>query len=130
MMSSLPSLSQSISPTPPLIDSTMYFLSGEEICVPVSPDFCATSSNHGMDCWERGSCASLTETDGVADGLAGAACASSIGVINNSVHRKSVHTESKHRIGRHRLYRVGFSRLRVIIPAAARSLPLCSRPSL
>src|SRR5437763_804424 len=47
MMSSLPSLSQSIRPTPPLKDSTIYFLSGEEICGTVRPNFSARSSNWG-----------------------------------------------------------------------------------
>src|SRR5438874_5846844 len=47
MMSSFPSLSQSIRPAPPLIDSTMYFLSGEEICETVSPACFAMSSKWG-----------------------------------------------------------------------------------
>src|ERR1700724_2983829 len=55
MMSSLPSLSQSIRPTPPLMDSTMYFLSGEEMCGTVSPAFWAKSSNCGTgDCGAGG----------------------------------------------------------------------------
>src|SRR5260370_34794677 len=49
MMSIFPSVSQSISPTPPLIDSTMYFLSGEEMCATVRPAFRAMSSNFGTD---------------------------------------------------------------------------------
>src|ERR1022692_2925593 len=98
MMSSLPSLSQSISPTPPLMDSTMYFLSGEEMCGTVRPAFCATSSNCGTDAGGAGSCAFCTGE--LAGGLAGAACASSIVVSSNPVGRESVHTESEARIGR------------------------------
>src|SRR5579864_3934154 len=49
-MSSLPSLSQSIKPTPPLIDSTMYCLSGVEMCGTVRPTSFETSL-------KRGSCA-------------------------------------------------------------------------
>src|SRR6266566_5243313 len=56
MMSSLPSLSQSIRPTPPLIDSTMYFLSAEEMCAMVIPAFSAMSSNFGT-----GVCETWTE---------------------------------------------------------------------
>src|SRR5207245_6074760 len=47
MMSSLPSLSQSISPAPPLIDSTMYFFSGVEMCETVNPASLATFLNCG-----------------------------------------------------------------------------------
>jgi hypothetical protein len=36
-MSSLPSLSQSIRPTPPLTDSMMYFAAGEEMWETVKP---------------------------------------------------------------------------------------------
>src|SRR5580698_6001358 len=92
MMSSLPSLSQSISPTPPLMDSTIYFLSGEEICGTVRPAFWAMSSNCGIDC-ELGL--------GVfCDGeLAGEDCASSV-AVSKPIHRENVHTESKVRIGR------------------------------
>src|SRR5260370_11314508 len=46
-MSSLPSLSQSIKPTPPLMDSIMYRLSEEEICETVKPACLLTSSNRG-----------------------------------------------------------------------------------
>src|ERR1700721_953579 len=46
-MSSLPSLSQSKRPTPPLMDSSTYLLSGEEICGTVRPLCRATSSNAG-----------------------------------------------------------------------------------
>src|SRR5215469_843336 len=44
-MSSLPSLSQSMNPTPPLVDSTTYFFSGAPMCEVVSPAFSLTSSN-------------------------------------------------------------------------------------
>src|SRR5213594_1793784 len=47
MMSSLPSLSQSISPAPPLMDSTMYFFSGVEMWDTVNPASLATSLNCG-----------------------------------------------------------------------------------
>src|SRR5258708_11530343 len=75
-MSSLPSLSQSIRPTPPLIDSTMYFLSGEEMCGTVSPAFAATSSNCGT-------------ADCVACGLEAAILANTKTLTNNSIHRAS-----------------------------------------
>src|SRR5271170_7451033 len=96
MMSSLPSLSQSISPTPPLIDSTMYFLSGEEMCGTVRPTFCATSSNCGIDC---GLGLGVFCGGEFAGGLAGEDCASSA-AVSNPIPRESVHTESKDRIGR------------------------------
>src|SRR5260370_42485698 len=48
-MSSLPSLSQSIKPTPPLMDSIMYRLSEEEICETVKPACLLTSSNRGVE---------------------------------------------------------------------------------
>src|SRR3984885_15747176 len=59
MMSSLPSLSQSMRPAPPLIDSTMYFLSGEEMCGTVRAAFAAMSSNWGtiLDASAGGACA-------------------------------------------------------------------------
>src|SRR5258707_6493591 len=47
MMSSLPSLSQSIRPTPPLMDSTMYCLSGVEMCGTVRPTSRETSLKPG-----------------------------------------------------------------------------------
>src|SRR5215831_16081769 len=47
MMSSLPSLSQSMKPTPPLIDSTMYLFSGVERCGTVRPACCVMSSKRG-----------------------------------------------------------------------------------
>src|SRR6185312_8602348 len=51
MMSSLPSLSQSISPAPPLMDSTMYFFSGVEIWETDRPASWATSLKPGTgDC--------------------------------------------------------------------------------
>src|SRR5215469_6315732 len=53
MMSSLPSLSQSIRPTPPLIDSTMYCLSGVEMWGTVSPTSRETSLKRGS-CADRG----------------------------------------------------------------------------
>src|SRR5215469_9964399 len=53
MMSSLPSLSQSIRPTPPLIDSTMYCLSGVEMWGTVSPASRETSLKRG-NCAHRG----------------------------------------------------------------------------
>src|SRR6202021_2059707 len=64
MMSSLPSLSQSIRPTPPLMDSTMYFLSEDEMCETVRPAFCATSSNCGREWCVSGSSAFSQFTDG------------------------------------------------------------------
>src|SRR5580704_2703571 len=97
MMSSLPSLSQSINPTPPLMDSTIYFFSGEEMCDTVNPAFCATSSNCGMDC-SRGFC--VLGNDELTGALAGGDCASSIEVSSHPVPRKSVHTEGSTRIGR------------------------------
>src|SRR5271170_5872109 len=96
MMSSLPSLSQSINPTPPLMDSMMYFLSGEEMCGTVSPAFCATSSNRGIDCEPRSGAFSGGE---LAGGLAGEDCASTVGV-SKPIHRENVHAESNARIGR------------------------------
>jgi hypothetical protein len=48
MMSSFPSLSQSMNPTPPLIDSMMYLFSGEERCETVKPACLLTSSNLGI----------------------------------------------------------------------------------
>src|SRR6185295_1431671 len=51
MMSSLPSLSQSIRPAPPLMDSTMYFFSGVEMWETVRPASWATSLELGTgDC--------------------------------------------------------------------------------
>src|SRR5208282_1129187 len=98
MMSSLPSLSQSINPTPPLMDSTMYFLSGEEMCATVRPAFCATSSKCGRDCGMA--CAfSIGE---LAGGVAGAVCANSVAVSSKPVQRE-VHTESEARIGRRQI---------------------------
>src|ERR1700733_15536130 len=47
-----PLLSQSMNPTPPLIDSTMYFFSGEAIWGTVRPAREAISSQTGMG--ERG----------------------------------------------------------------------------
>ena len=47
MMSSLPSLSQSIRPIPPLIDSIMYCLSGVETCGTVRPTSLETSLKCG-----------------------------------------------------------------------------------
>src|ERR1700733_3784421 len=96
VMSSLPSLSQSISPTPPLIDSTMYFLSGEEMCGTVSPAFCVTSSNCGIDC---GLGLGVVCNGEPAGGVAGEDCARGVGV-SKLIHRENVHTESKARIGR------------------------------
>src|SRR5579864_9044630 len=46
-MSSLPSLSQSIRPTPPLMDSTMYCLSGVEMWGTVRPTSFETSLKRG-----------------------------------------------------------------------------------
>src|SRR2546427_3776935 len=60
MMSSLPSLSQSISPAPPLIDSTMYFFSGVEMCETVNPASLATSLNCGSGGLGAGVCADAT----------------------------------------------------------------------
>src|SRR5580698_5458150 len=102
MMSSLPSLSQSISPTPPLMDSTMYFLSGDEMCGTVSPAFCATSSNVGTGC-SPGFC--VVDNDEPTADLAGEDCASSVALSSHPITRESVHTESSARIGRGRLYR-------------------------
>src|SRR5690349_2630555 len=48
MMSNLPSLSQSMKPTPPLMDSMMYRFSGEELWETVRPACLATSSKWGM----------------------------------------------------------------------------------
>src|ERR1700704_3707045 len=73
IMSSLPSLSQSISPIPPLMDSTMYFLSGEEMCGTVKPAFWPTSSNCGT-----GACGAWD--------LGGAICANTTAVANSSIH--------------------------------------------
>src|SRR5712671_2422831 len=61
MMSSLPSLSQSMKPAPPLIDSMTYLLSGEEICETVKPACLATSSNRGVGRLELGACAQAAE---------------------------------------------------------------------
>src|ERR1700693_1119581 len=99
MMSSLPSLSQSISPTPPLIDSTMYFLSGEEMCATVRPAFCATSSNCGRD--------GAFSAGELAGGLAGAACAGNLAVRSEPVHRKKIHTETEAGIGRRSIIQCG-----------------------
>src|SRR6202044_2167396 len=97
MMSSLPLLSQSISPTPPLMDSTMYFLSGEEMCGTVRPAFCATSSNCGLACG-LGSC---DFCGGVPDGnFVGADCENSDVVRSNAIHAKRIHRESIARIRR------------------------------
>src|ERR1035438_1528711 len=74
MMSSLPSLSQSIRPTPPLIDSTIYFLSGDEMWETLSPAFCATSSN-----WGTGDC--------LGGGGGGADCAGALIAIHKPTHR-------------------------------------------
>src|SRR2546426_11182265 len=60
MMSSLPSLSQSISPAPPLIDSTMYFFSGVEMWDTVNPASLATSLNCGNGSLGAGVCADAT----------------------------------------------------------------------
>src|ERR1022692_1661775 len=98
MMSSLPSLSQSISPTPPLMDSTMYFLSGEEMCDTVRPAFCAISSKRGIDADELGSCVFCNGE--LAGSWAGEDCASSVAVSSDTAHRESVHKESRARIGR------------------------------
>src|SRR5205823_14586305 len=56
MMSSLPSLSQSISPAPPLMDSTMYFFSGVEMWETVRPASLATSLNRGNGGLETAVC--------------------------------------------------------------------------
>src|SRR5580704_4802138 len=96
-MSSLPSLSQSISPTPPLMDSTMYFLSGEEMCGTVNPAFAAMSSNCGRDAGRPVSCTFCG--GGLAGGLAGAVCDSNIVESSNPVYRKNIHAENKGRIG-------------------------------
>src|SRR5271170_3361747 len=107
MMSSLPSLSQSISPTPPLMDSTMYFLSGEEMCGTVSPAPCAISSNCGTGC-SLGFC--VLGDDELTGGFAGEVCASSIALSSHPIPRERVHTESSARIGRDRLYKAWRSR--------------------
>src|SRR5947209_19370401 len=60
MMSSLPSLSQSISPAPPLMDSTMYFFSGVEMWDTVNPASLATSLNCGNGRLGAGGCADAT----------------------------------------------------------------------
>src|SRR5438445_13106594 len=60
MMSSLPSLSQSISPAPPLMDSTMYFFSGVEMWDTVNPASLATSLNCGNGRLGAGVCADAT----------------------------------------------------------------------
>src|SRR6185295_5526932 len=57
MMSSLPSLSQSIRPAPPLMDSTMYFFSGVEMWETVRPASWATSLNRGTGDCAAGACA-------------------------------------------------------------------------
>src|ERR1039458_6391658 len=103
MMSSLPSLSQSMSPTPPLMDSTMYFLSGEEMCGTVSPAFCATSSN----CGRRGGLGSCFFCKGALAGdLEADDCASSVPVNSKPVHTESVHRESEARIGKKSIIQV------------------------
>src|SRR6266850_1418026 len=61
MMSSLPSLSQSMKPAPPLIDSITYLLSGEEICETVNPACLARSSNRGVGRLELGACAQAVQ---------------------------------------------------------------------
>jgi hypothetical protein len=61
MMSSLPSLSQSIKPTPPLMDSMTYRLSGEEICETVRPACLLTSSNRGVGGAALGLCAQAVQ---------------------------------------------------------------------
>src|SRR5204862_6093814 len=60
MMSSLPSLSQSISPAPPLMDSTMYFFSGVEMWDTVNPASLSTSLNSGNGSLGAGVCADAT----------------------------------------------------------------------
>src|SRR5579863_8052342 len=97
MMSSLPSLSQSISPTPPLIDSTMYFLSGEEMCATVRPACWAISSNFGRDAVELGGSVLCAE---LAGDFCAATCASAIGFRSSPMNRENVHTEGAARIGR------------------------------
>src|SRR5271155_5450177 len=115
-MSSLPSLSQSISPAPPLMDSTMYFLSGEEMCGTVNPAFWAMSSNCGTGCG-LGSC--VFDNGELAGALAGADWAGSIAESRNTVHRENAHTENVHteseaRIGRRSIIQGWFrARLRV-----------------
>src|SRR5438874_6955647 len=47
-MSSFPSLSQSMKPTPPLMLSMMYFFSGVEMCSTVKPARFVTSSKRGV----------------------------------------------------------------------------------
>src|ERR1700678_2755458 len=86
MMSSLPSLSQSIRPTPPLMDSTMYFLSGEEMCGTVSPAFRATSSNCGSG---LGALCLVRNSGGDTGGLERAACANTNGARSSPVHKGS-----------------------------------------
>src|SRR5437660_4064099 len=61
MMSSLPSLSQSIKPTPPLMDSMTYLLSGEEMCETVRPACLLTSSNRGVAGAALGLCAQAVQ---------------------------------------------------------------------
>src|ERR1700722_13736788 len=98
MMSSLPSLSQSINPTPPLMDSKIYFFSGEEMCETVRPAFCATSSNCGRDGGRLRSCVFC---DGeTAGGFGGAAWAGSIEVSSNPGHSERIQAGSEARIGR------------------------------
>src|ERR1700683_3935452 len=68
-MSWRPSLSQSKKPTPPLMDSRMYFLSGEEMCGTVRPACAAISSNTGGG--GKGGSADLFCAVGFAGGGAG-----------------------------------------------------------
>src|SRR6202171_4937033 len=61
MTSSFPSLSQSIKPTPPLIDSIMYRLAEEERCEAVSPACLLTSPNRGVGGAALGLCAQAVQ---------------------------------------------------------------------
>src|SRR5579863_5415886 len=83
-MSSLPSLSQSIRPTPPLIDSTIYFLSGEEICGTVRPAFWAISSNCGTG---DGATGDGTVGDGAVGTLGVFVCAGENAAKNNHAQK-------------------------------------------
>src|SRR5213075_167991 len=58
----LPSLSQSMNPTPPLMDSRMYRFSGVELCGTVSPACWLTSSNRGTGMAVSLLCARLDTT--------------------------------------------------------------------
>src|ERR1700722_15201637 len=96
MMSSLPSLSQSINPTPPLIDSTMYFLSGEEMCATVRAACWAMSSNFGSGAAGLGDCVSC---EAGLRGLFGATCESEIADGSNPTEKKIVHKKDAARMG-------------------------------